>query len=288
MAAVLRTGSFKKAAHQLHITASAVSQRVKALEERLGVVLIIRDVPCRPTDAGTMVAMHFERVSLLEHSLQSQLSIGSAYETRKHIRIAVNADSLETWFLHALERTQAWLFDLVVDDQHHSAEWLSKGMVAAAVTADSNPVSGCNQKPLGALRYVAVCSPAFRDKWFPNGLTIDAVQAAPALLYGKKDELHSEWLAAKFQRKVDYPFHLLSSTHAITKAALLGLGWSLMPKALIDDQITSGRMINLAPNHPWDIPLYWQWSRAVESALAQLNSTMVVTARSHLLPLPIR
>ena len=56
LAAVIRTGSFERAAQQLHVTPSAVSQRVKLLEERLGTILVVRSCPCgstaRPAHGG--------------------------------------------------------------------------------------------------------------------------------------------------------------------------------------------------------------------------------------------
>ena len=47
-AAVLEEGSFEAAARRLCVTPSAVSQRIKALEDRLGQVLLVRQPPCRP------------------------------------------------------------------------------------------------------------------------------------------------------------------------------------------------------------------------------------------------
>ena len=44
--AVIDEGSFERAAAVLHITRSAVSQRIKLLEERVGQVLVRRATPC--------------------------------------------------------------------------------------------------------------------------------------------------------------------------------------------------------------------------------------------------
>lgn len=48
LAAVVREGSFEAAAAALSITPSAVSQRIKGLEERLGAVLVVRSSPASP------------------------------------------------------------------------------------------------------------------------------------------------------------------------------------------------------------------------------------------------
>jgi LysR family transcriptional regulator (chromosome initiation inhibitor) len=52
LAAVIRTGSFERAAHQLNVTPSAISHRIKLLEERLGVVLVVQGQPCTATEVG--------------------------------------------------------------------------------------------------------------------------------------------------------------------------------------------------------------------------------------------
>jgi LysR family transcriptional regulator (chromosome initiation inhibitor) len=67
--AVVREGSFERAARVLHVTSSAISQRVKLLEERTGTVLVARGQPCRPTEAGAFLCRHVDQVGLLEREL---------------------------------------------------------------------------------------------------------------------------------------------------------------------------------------------------------------------------
>ena len=66
LAAVVRHGSFDRAAGELNVTPSAVSQRVKLLEERVGSVLVKRGQPCVATTSGALLCRHTERVQLLE------------------------------------------------------------------------------------------------------------------------------------------------------------------------------------------------------------------------------
>lgn len=166
LAAVVREGSFERAAVALHVTPSAVSQRIKLLEERLGCVLVVRGQPCAATDSGRLLCRHVEQVGMLEHDLQQalpKLTALAAGRTPVTLRVAVNADSLETWFVAALqtflEREEARL-DVALDDQEHTLQWLRSGEVLAAVTAHAQPVQGCNSVPLGKLSYVATASPA--------------------------------------------------------------------------------------------------------------------------------
>ncbi len=101
--AVLREGSFDRAAGVLHVTPSAVSQRIKLLEQRLGAVLVVRGVPCRPTPRGREVYKHALQLEVLERELLAALpGAGAAQTPEAPMSIAANADSLATWLVPAL------------------------------------------------------------------------------------------------------------------------------------------------------------------------------------------
>jgi len=178
LSAVLRLGSFEQAAHRLAVTPSAISQRIKALEERVGTALVLRETPCSATDAGARLAKHAEDVGLLEALVTRDLAL-DANPGQTRLSIAVNADSVATWVIPALAKTQGLLFDLLIDDQDHSADWLKRGAVSAAITATGRAVPGCDRIPLGTLRYVATASPDFVRTWFSDGVTVDALSHAP-------------------------------------------------------------------------------------------------------------
>ena len=275
LAAVIRTGSFERAAQQLHVTPSAVSQRVKLLEERLGSVLVVRGQPCTGTAAGQRLCQHVERVTLLESELRGALPGLMPAEGPATLRIAVNADSLATWFVAAMAELPGCLFDLVLDDQDHSAEWLRKGEVLAAVTASAAPVPGCDSHPLGALRYRATASPDYVRRHFPEGVTADALSRAPCLTFNRKDSLQAQWLRTVLDghesRLPTPPTHWLPSTHAFVDGALAGLGWGMNPDPLVADHLAAGRLVELAPGRPLDVPLHWQQSRIAGAALAELS-----------------
>ncbi|MDT9600848.1 LysR family transcriptional regulator [Sphingosinicella rhizophila] len=73
VAAIVREGSFERGAALLGITPSALSQRVRGFEERLGAILLVRGQPCEPTELGRTLCAHLDRVSLLEHDLAPSL-----------------------------------------------------------------------------------------------------------------------------------------------------------------------------------------------------------------------
>lgn len=177
LAAVHRRGSFDLAAAELHVTPSAISQRIKALEDRTGILLIRRGQPCSATPSGLRLIRHHDEVALLHSTLAADLpSLSPGPAT---LRIAINADSLATWVIPALAATPGFLFDLVIDDQDVSQDWLRRGEVMAAITAHPGPLQGCDTIPLGSLRYRATASPAYLKEWFPTGVTPKALTRAP-------------------------------------------------------------------------------------------------------------
>ncbi|MBD2750240.1 LysR family transcriptional regulator ArgP [Microvirga sp. BT688] len=286
LAAVVRTGSFERAAEQLHVTPSAVSQRIKLLEERIGAVLVVRGQPCLATEAGQRLCQHVEQVALLESSLRQNLP-GLQPEARPvTLRIAVNADSLATWFIPAMAETEGFLFDLVVDDQDHSAEWLQRGEVVAAVTSHRKPIQGCNCYPLGSLRYLATASPAFVERWLPDGLDEQSAAHAPCLVFNRKDQLQALWLRKALGTDVGPPVHWLPSSQAFVDAALAGLGWGMNLEMTVQEHIREGRLVALKPSEPLEVPLYWQQSRIVGPLLADVTRAVLSTARAMLSPMP--
>ena len=281
LATVLRTGSFDAAASALNVTPSAVSQRIRALEDRMGTALLIRSLPVEPTEAGRRLARHADDLRLLEQSLRRDLGQDGRTD-RPTVRIAVNADSLATWFLPALAAVPNLLFDLVIDDQDHSDALLLRGEVAAAITARAEPVPGAHLYPLGALRYLATASPAFRDRWFADGLSPQNLARAPVLTFNAKDRLQRDWAARLTGRRVAMPSHVIGSSHAFVEAALMDLGWGMNPEALVKEHIASGRLIALVPDQPLDVTLCWQVSRLTEKALAPLTRAVRSAGRLQL------
>lgn len=289
VAAVVQTGSFEKAAQSLNVTPSAISQRVKQLEERLGVVLIVRGAPCVATEKGEFLCRHMESVGMLEHGLLTQLpSLQGAGEGTQGVtlHIATNADSLGTWFVEAMarfSRTAPYLLNVAVDDQDHTAEWLQRGKVVAAVTSLERAVQGCRSVALGALRYHATASPEFVARYFPNGVTVEAIANAPALTFNQKDRLQTQWIKQALGREVAHPSHWLPSTQAFVDAALAGMGWGMNPSQLVDEHLQAGRLVELVPGNTLSIALYWQVNRLVSQQLAELTQAVVDAAGRHLL-----
>lgn len=272
LVAVHRRGSFDLAAAELHVTASAISQRIKALEEVAGSLLIQRGQPCTATPTGLRLIRHQDEVTLLERTLATDLPWLSPRPAS--LRIAVTADSLATWVIPALAATQGFVFDLVIDDQDISQDWLKRGEVVAAITAHPGPLQGCDTIPLGRLRYRATASPAYMARWMPEGVTLASLAAAPALMFSDHDRLQDLWAAERLGgrgKRAAFRSHRLGSSQGFVDACLAGLGWGLNPEALVADHLAAGRLVEMVKDTPLDVALHWQFSRLTAPAIAALT-----------------
>ncbi|MCB5408463.1 LysR family transcriptional regulator ArgP [Pseudogemmobacter faecipullorum] len=270
LAAVHHRGAFDLAAADLAVTPSAISQRIRALEERVGTLLIRRGQPCIATPAGQKLIRHFEAIRLMERQLSADLpGLG---DRALPLRIAVNADSLATWLLPALAAVPGLLFDLVIADQDVAHEHLRQGEVSAAITSDPGPLQGCDSTPLGALRYRATASPAFLARHFSAGVSRDSLSRAPCLIFSEADRLQHLWAS---QQGLLPPSglrgHRLASAEGFVAACLLGMGWGMNPEGLIREALARGRLCELIPGSYTDIALYWQVTRLAAPALKPLS-----------------
>lgn len=274
--AVVEEGSFEAAARRLHVTPSAVSQRIKALESRMGQILVRRVRPSRPTEAGRVLARLAQQLTLLEGEALAALAVGRT----PRIPIAVNADSLATWFLPAL-RSVGTSFDIHQEDQDHSVALLRDGAVMAAVTAEPRAVQGCRVEPLGAMRYLAVVSPDYRRRHLAGHLT-ESLAAAPMLVFNRKDGLQERFLRTLTGHRLEPPVTYLPSSQGFVDAARLGLGWGMVPTQLAGPAIEAGELVEIAPGRGLDVPLYWQRWRLDSPTLATLTEAVRTTAATAL------
>jgi len=278
-ATVLSEGTLDAAARRLHITPSAVSQRLKALEQSSGRVLLQRSNPAQATEAGEVVLRLARQVAQLEADAGVELGLGTD-GPQLAVPIVVNADSLAVWFLQALARVPGDLnitFDLHRDDEQHSTSMLRSGTVMAAVTATPDPVQGCRVESLGVMRYRAVAAPAFVDRWFADGVDGGKLNMAPAVDFDRKDTYQWAFVeswpdASNTQQKG--PRHYVPASQDFGDAIRLGLGWGLIPEVQCGPDIADGRLIELAPERPFDVPLYWQRWKTASKVLDVLSSTV--------------
>ena len=279
--AVTDTGSFEQAAARLQLTASAVSQRVRALEMQLGQPLLVRSRPCRATRAGQRLLRYLVRATLLDDEFLAETAAEQAAPLS--VAIAVNADSLATWFLPALGdflNREHVLIDLIVDDQDHTYALLEAGQALGCVSSEPRPLRGCVAEPLGVMRYRALAAPGFRGRWFPHGMTAEAVRRATVLVFNRKDRLQSGFLERKFRLPPGtYSCHHIPASEPFMQAVLLGFGWGMVPDLQAGRQLASGELVELAPDDPIHVGLFWHSWKVQSPRLERLSQAVIQAAR---------
>ncbi|HEX8866900.1 MAG TPA: LysR family transcriptional regulator ArgP, partial [Lentzea sp.] len=257
----------------LHVTPSAVSQRIKALEQRTGRVLLVRARPVRLTPSGEVLVRYGRQLLALDQDLDAALGQDAVVR----VPIAVNADSLATWFLPALQRVSPELkisFDLHREDQDHTTALLRQGLVMAAVTSSREPVAGCSVRKLGSIRYAAMATESFVERhatgelksWLPD---------APVVVFDRNDDLQDRFVRTLTRgRGASDHRHYVPSSEVYVRAIVVGLGWGMVPP----QQLQEG-LVDLAPGRTVDVPLYWQQWKLDSPALTAVADAVTAEAR---------
>ena len=286
-AAIVAEGSFEGAARTLHITPSAVSQRVRGLEQRVGTVLLRRTRPVEVTEAGATVLRLARQLDRLVGDASIELGggpadgaedgSGSGSGAAAVIPIVVNADTLATWFVPALARAARETgarFEVLRADESISTERLRRGDVMAAVTATREPVPGCVSTRIGIDRYRAVASPEFAAHHFADGVNAASLGRAPMVEFDRHDLFQRRFIR-RFTRAVVPPRHLIPSSAEFALAVELGMGWGMLPELQCAEPIAAGRLVEVGPDAAVDLPLYWQRWRLDSPLLDALTATIL-------------
>lgn len=268
LVAVCDAGSFVGAASKLHITTGAVSQRISALEKQLGHPVVARSAPVTTTDVGREL-LRLARQSLLLQQETGALLAEALHATDPTIRvsIAINADSLSTWFrpvVQTIAAEEKLLLDLRIEDQDRTADLLRSGTVLAAVTTDAEAVPGCTVEVLGSMRYIPVCSPAIAPA--EDQELGEYLGTTPMLQFDDLDMLPLQFMAL-FGVTTPPPAHFIPSNREYFDAVRLGLGWSVLPEGQLQPALEDEDLVVLHPSARVDVKLYWQRWRIASTTL---------------------
>ena len=301
LAALADAGSFERAAQRLSITQSAVSQRLRALETGLGRLLVVRSRPLRLTEPGKVLLRYARQMQAMRADLSREL--GTTLGQDERLPIAVNADSLATWVLPALDEVvrdgqrEGYGLELVVDDQDFTHDWLREGAVLGCVSTVAEALRGCTVERLGAMRYIAVASPAFCERHLAQGLNRTNFAHLPWLVFNRKDDAHTVWVGRAFGlRDPRLKERSVPSSEAHVRAAIMGWGIGVMSEQIAAPYLSSGVLQALHPDVHIDVLLHWhQWKLRTEDtpepvlragALDRVGRALIVGGRLALRPAP--
>ncbi|WP_298450048.1 LysR family transcriptional regulator ArgP [uncultured Marinobacter sp.] len=274
LATVIETGGFERAGVVLGLSQSAVSQRIRTLEIRIGQPVLLRSPVLRATPAGQQLLNHVQQVQLLERDLAKSLPALSEPATR--LRIALNADSLATWWADAIGQfctREDLLLDIVVEDQDIALRRMREGDVAACLCSNPQPAAGARCVPLGTMTYLPLATPAYRAQHFSQGFNEQSLQSAPAIIFGPNDQLQHRFLAQSGYHGA-FPYHLCPSSEGFVRLALAGMGYGMIPEIQAWREIETGQLVNIAPGLSLDVKLYWHFWRHSGRVMERLTAAL--------------
>jgi len=284
---VVQERGFDRAARSLHLTQSAVSQRIRQLEEQTGQILLARTAPPRPTMAGKRLIKHCHQVMLLEGELDDTKSLGGFGDFRS-ISIGINADSLATWFLTAVRpflEIERIVLDIHVDDQDETHRLLRDGDVADCISTRDTAVQGCQIMPLGMMLYRLCASPSFANRYFPDGVTREAVSNAPVLLFNRKDRLTQRFMKTFLGMPDErLPRHYLPSSEKFVDFIATGFAYGMLPNLQASMLREKGLLVDLCPDIAVPVSLYWHCWGASSTLLKKLTTALSEGASQLLAP----
>ncbi|MET1021243.1 MAG: ArgP/LysG family DNA-binding transcriptional regulator [Arthrobacter sp.] len=279
LAAIVAHGSFEAAAGHLSVTASAVSQRVRALEVAVGRPVLKRTRPVELTPSGHAVVRFARQLDMLSADLAEELEPGVRPSTVR-LTLVINSDSLHTWALPGLAAAASTVqLEILREDQDYSLELLRSGAAAAAITTTAKAAPGCSSRRLGVMRYLPVCTPDFAARWFSGGATADTLAVAPVIVFDRKDDLQDRYLRDVGGAALQPPRHYVPAAHEFGEAIRWGMGWGLLPEIEVSDELKRRTMVPLDPTAHVDVPLHWQQWRYGSAALDEVAAAIQAAAR---------
>ncbi|WP_028865449.1 LysR family transcriptional regulator ArgP [Psychromonas aquimarina] len=280
--AVIEQQSFELAAEKLCISQPAVSLRLKSLEEKLGQPVVIRGQPLTVTPAGEKLLSHYKMVQQLESDLLPSLSSDTPSKPIK-ISLAVNADSIATWFIDAMSpilKNNLVEMNLLIASGEHTLDKLRSGQAIGGVTNVEQPLPGYRSFKLGKMNYILVASREFKNRYFSMGVNKASLKMAPGITYDQKDNMHLHFIGKHFKLdSSEYYCHRVSSSEAFVDLAKRGLAYCLIPQLQIENELANGDLINICPQQQLIETLYWHSWVLVKGINKQISQEIVRYAR---------
>lgn len=280
--AVIDKGSFESAARSLFVTTGAISQRIKSLENKFGAPIIIRSSPPKLTKNGERIMLLARQISLLQKEVVDVLS--AKKEGRASVPIAVNYDSLTSWFLKVITRScmeTDILLDIKTTSKSATQQLLKDGTVIAAVTPSPEIIPGCKAVSLGALEYLPVCSRQFYQEHFKKGVSKQSLLKVPAIYFSNEDYSGNSFLKKFDLSPEDIRRYFIPETDGIIEMVKANMGWAPLPRFSLEKH-SEADLICFDP-HVFTIELFWKTWELSSLTIHNFSQIVLQEARSHLL-----
>lgn len=280
--AVHELQSFEAGAKKLHITQSAISQRIKGLETSYGEPLLIRVYPYQLTDLGKKLITHYKKICLLEEDLLQNL--GSIAKPR--IAIALNRDSIETWFLKLIQEKDLFnhlLLEIIGDDQELTLGYLKNGQVSACLSTVDQEILGGECAFVGNMEYLLVATPAFKKSYFSKKSSKKCLLEATAVKFDQNDHMHEAYVEKFFGMDGHaLNFQVIPSVRGFKQVIMEGYGYGLVPRITIEEELKKNELVEIFPGKTSNVFLYWHYWAVQSEFYRRFNAEMISYIREKL------
>jgi DNA-binding transcriptional LysR family regulator len=245
---IAQAGSFAAAARALNLVPSALTYRVRQIEDALDVLLFDRSSrQARPTEAGAELLREGARLLAEVDAVANRVKrVATGWESQFTIAVdsiiskATVMELCSTFF--ALDPTPPTRLKLRDEALSGTLQALSSGQADLAIGVALEPAAhaGLQAKPLGRVNFVFAVAPHHALALAPEPLTDEIIQQHRAVA-----------VADTVQRGTGMTFGLLSGQDVFTVATmqakldaqLRGLGAGFLPEGIARAYIESGRLV---------------------------------------------
>ncbi len=108
------------------------------------------------------------------------------------------------------------------------------------------------------MNYRLATTENFVKHYFSQGLDEQSVQAAPAVIFNHKDDLHNMAFKKRFKKnKKNIPVNYVPSSEKFAGMILDGLAYGMIPDLQGLEHIRSGLLVDIVPSCHIKVKLYW-------------------------------
>jgi DNA-binding transcriptional LysR family regulator len=257
---VVETGSFSAAARDLKLGQPAISKAIAALEDRLGVRLLVRSTrQLAPTEAGT--AFYERALRAITEANEADAAaqgVGAGLEGRLRISAPVTFARL-----HVVPKLGAFLdmhpklrLELMMDDRE--IDLVAENVDAALRLGNLNDSSLRVRKLAQVKRYVVASPDYLRKKGIPANPT-DLLEH-DGIIYGQNSG-GQEWMFRRGTSETSIQLRTrltLSAAEGVREAVLAGQGFAITSTWMFAPELASGAVIPILTD--WALPSMELWA----------------------------
>jgi DNA-binding transcriptional LysR family regulator len=244
---VVKLGSFRGAAHRLNTTQPAISQRIAQLEREMGVKLLNRDHRvASPTPSGRQMMVYAEKLIGLRSEMMAE--VGDRSAMRGVLRLGVAETIVHTWLPRLIKSVNTTYPNLSLEIEVDITPNLNASLLAQeielALVLGPPPDAGVRHRVLCDYPVGFFASPSLS---LGNGkLALHELAKFPIITFPSKTRPY-EMVRALFNRPELPPIrlHASASLATVLHMAIEGLGIAVIPAAIVESELESGRLKQL-------------------------------------------